>query len=185
MKKIDDKGFTLIELLLTVGISSIVVILIFSFFMNNVKVFDILDNEMELQHQEQFALDFMTEKLMQCSSIKEVIDKDNNDVTNTRQRVNIKKIKLNGIEPSGQKGGYIFQLNYNDDRKSYDLKYGILSAEISYANMEIANYIDKIEIEPVPANLTYYDAKGIVLHIYVKKDERNNEISTQITFRNK
>lgn len=185
MKEIDDKGFTLIELLLTIGISSIVVILIFSFFMNNVKVFDILEDEMELQHQEQFVLDFMTERLMQCSDIKEVKDKDNNYVTNTSQKTSIKRIVLNGIEPSGKKGGYIFQLNYNDDRKSYDLKYGILSAEINYPNMEIANYIDKIEIEPVPANSSYSKAKGIILHIYLKKDGRDDEISTQITFRNK
>ena len=185
MRKIDDKGFTLIELLFTIGISSIVVILIFSFFMNNVKVFDILENEMEIQHQEQFVLDFMTERLMQCSDIKEVINRGNSNVTNTSEKVSIKKIVLNGIEPSGKKGGYIFQLNYNDDRKLYDLKYGILSAEINYANMEIANYISKIEIEPVPANLTYYNATGIILHIYIKKDGRDDEISTQITFRNK
>lgn len=183
MKKIDERGFTLIELLITIGISSIVVMLVFSFFANNVKVFDILEDEMEIQHQEQFVLDFMTERLMQCSSINQVKDKDNNNVTDTSQRVNIKKIVLNGIELNGEIGGYIFQLNLNSDRNSYDLKYGILSSG-NYANMEIANYIDKIEIEPVPTNLTYSKAKGIILYIYVKKGESYDEISTQVTFRN-
>ena len=59
-----NKGFTMLELLVSLGISSLVVGLILSYFTNDYRLYKSVRNDMELQFHANYILNFMTEKVI-------------------------------------------------------------------------------------------------------------------------
>lgn len=74
-----QKGFTLIELIVTLGLAGIIISIVFSFFIMNIKSYETINTQSERQYQSQSAINFMTNKILEA----EKFTKDETDVDNT------------------------------------------------------------------------------------------------------
>lgn len=76
--KSNNKGFTLVELIITLAIAAIILGIVMTFFITNIKSSNIITDKTELQYQAQNVMNFITEKAMQSSGISKVYIKDGN-----------------------------------------------------------------------------------------------------------
>lgn len=161
-KKRDDFGFTLIELMISIALFSIMITLIFSIFNTNMKIFNKINNKVEIQQQAIFIFNFMEEKIMESKGITIVEDINGRTKHTTNEIVNIKKIIFKNNETRDEKG-YIFNLIRDYVVGSYNLKYGTGLSGIG--TVEVGNYIENIETEPIPSDKIYTEADGIIIRI--------------------
>lgn len=189
-KKLDNQGVTLIELLLVLAIAGIVMSSVMSFLITNIRTFDMMENDIELQQQGQFAMDFMTERIIEAIEIEGIWIAPNHSVINNSSKYDIEMIVFKTLDfktgSGSTKDRYVFRLKDNN------LKIGTISktSETTYntakskATIEVANYINEIEVQPIPSDALYKDARGIRLTIKLKKDKHQQTISNQFFFRN-
>lgn len=182
--RVNSKGFTLIELLMTLGLLGVVMIIIYSFFFTNLTTYEYAEDEIELQQNTQFTIEFLNRKLSEGKSILKAWDKNRleiSDITNKENTVKAFIIKTKENE-------YIFKILDTED--SGILKYGPvkkMSANLSevegQANMEISRYIDKIKIK---GNESLENKiNGLTIKLYPKKGNYSlSPIETTIYFRN-
>jgi len=159
----NKKGFTLIELLLTISIVGIVFISIFSFFIQNVKIYEKEDVNIELSQHGQFAIDFLFDSIFECNGIFYLDPKEIKDEIITVNKVTFCK-------------GYS------------NFTYRVSNNSLKYDNAEVANYIEKMDIKLMPGKLKpseYKKAKGISITLHLLKDNQKYKINNQINFRNK
>lgn len=97
----NKNGFTLIELLISLGLISIVVLAVVSFFISYVKANQAVSNTTELQYEARKVVSFMSEKFMSSEGIVWISDKLTNQDPNTNnlydkssQSIDIKLINL-------------------------------------------------------------------------------------------
>lgn len=64
------KGFTLIELIVILGLATIVMLAVMSFFIANYRSYNRLNTESELQYQSQYVINFMTDKILETEEFK-------------------------------------------------------------------------------------------------------------------
>ena len=175
MKLIKNKiqGFTLVELLITLSLAGIILTLVFSFFINNLKNFNRAEHEVDLQYNGQFAKEYITKIVTQSKGISFVESIDGVDKTSTSDRVNVKQITF---------------IVENADESTSDISFSIdeVSKELHSSDImsSIAQYVEKLVIEPVPSNENYSNARGIALIINLSKGDVNKRIESQIKFRN-
>ncbi len=67
----NKKGFTLIELIVVLGLTTIVIAVVMSFFIANYKSYNRLNTESELQYQSQYIINFMTDKILEATEYNE------------------------------------------------------------------------------------------------------------------
>lgn len=67
----DQKGFTLIELIVILGLATIVMGAVMSFFIANYRSYNRLNTESELQYQSQYIINFMTDKILAAEKYEE------------------------------------------------------------------------------------------------------------------
>ena len=67
----DNKGFTLIELIVILGLATIVMGAVMSFFIANYRSYNRLNTESELQYQSQYIINFMTDKILEAEKYEE------------------------------------------------------------------------------------------------------------------
>lgn len=176
-----NKGFTIIELLIALSLASVVVSIVFSILIANINMFHRTDNDIELQQQGQFIIGFLEEKIMESEKIIYLEDMSNIVKHNTNEKINMKKIIFKN-SPNSEKAGYIFYLSKDPAYNSYNLKYGIgLSGA---ATVEVGNYIESIQIMPIPSHSNYSEAKGITIILYLNVDGQKKSFTTQLCFRN-
>lgn len=161
-KKLDDFGFALIELMISIALFGILITLIFSIFNTNMKIFSKINNKVEIQQQAIFIFNFMEEKIMESKGITIVEDINGRTKHTTNEIVNIKKIIFKNNETRDEKG-YIFNLIRDYGVGSYNLKYGI--GLYGIGTIEVGNYIENIETEPIPSDKIYTEADGIIIRI--------------------
>jgi len=150
--KNNRKGFTLIELLVALGLSAMVISLVISFLIINLKSYKRINNESELQFQAQYILNFMTDKIMESENISSVRKDDLNTYS-------LSYIRLAGVELTSNKISF---------------KYGVLSSD-NYVFHIVNNNIrygrgDK-DMEPT------VELGGFVKYIYIsllKEGSLNN-----------
>lgn len=66
----NKKGFTLIELIVILGLASIVMLAVMSFFIANYRSYNRLNTESELQYQSQYIINFMTDKILETEKFE-------------------------------------------------------------------------------------------------------------------
>lgn len=176
----NDKGFTLIEVIISLGLTGIIMAIVISLLTSNVLMFENNDKDIELQQQGQFILGFLEDKIMQSTKIIYLQDRNGLIKHNSNDKVDLSKIILESkIEPEK---GYIFQLNKDLVHNYYNLKYG--KGLNGTATIEVGNYIEKIEVEPIPLESKYIEAKGLSLSILMNFNGRKKIYTTQLIFRN-
>lgn len=176
-----NKGFTLIELIISLALTGIIVSIILSILISNITMFQNNDKDIEMQQQGQFIIGFLDEKVIESCGIVFIQDMDGSTKHETNEKVILKKIILKNI-PEVTDKGYIFQLSKAPSYYTYNLKYGIgLSGS---ASVEVGNYIERIEVEPVPSDKIYTEAKGLSFTIFFDFDGHKKAFKTQLFFRN-
>ena len=161
-RKIKNYGFTLIEVLISIALYSILIALVFSTMNFNINSLYKVERNVEIQQQAQFIFNFMEEKIMESTGLIYLEDMQGKSKHNTNENIFLKKIIFKN-KPDRVDKGYIFQLSKDPEYDYYNLKYGIgLSGS---ATVEAGNYIENIELMPLPLDKKYNEADGIIIKI--------------------
>ncbi len=183
--KLNNKGFTLVELLVVLALSGLIITSVFSFFITNIKSFNRADDQIELQQQGQLIMGFIEPIIMESEGIHSVRDLAGVDIKDSINKVSINKIAFD-YSPKGEADVYVFKLT-GDGKGTNNLNYGVFDSSL-YENqnpsVQVANYIDKIEAEPVPYGEKFSKANGVVVSLYLKKDGQTVQFVNQFSFRN-
>lgn len=180
IKKLDVFGFTLVELMISIALFGILVTLIFSIFNTNMNIFDKINKKVEIQQQAIFIFNFMEEKIMESKGIISVEDINGRIKHTTNEIVKIKKIIFKNNEARKEKG-YVFNLIRDYEVGSYNLKYGIWQS--GEGTVEVGNYIEKIEVEPIPSDKIYIEADGIIIRINFIFEGEKASVENRFFFR--
>lgn len=159
----NNKGVTLVELIIILSLIGIIITPIFSFLISNLKAFNREDIELELSYQAESVLNRIVNE--------SIVFKRINDI-----KGNVSQNKINATE--------ISFVDYNNNVKIFKL----INNSLKYNNVEIGKYIEDFYIELIPKNTDIKnadEAKGLKCTIKFKKDNIENEVSTQIFLRNK
>lgn len=181
IKKLDDFGFTLIELMISIALFGILISLIFSVFSVNMNTVDKINKKVEIQQQAQFIFNFIEEKIIESKGIIHIEDINGSMKHDTNELVRIKKIIFQNNETRKEKG-YIFNLIKDYEAGSYNLKYGIWLS--GTGTVEVGNYIENIEVEPMPSDKIYTEANGIVIRINFIFDGEKDSVENRFFYRN-
>lgn len=177
----DKKGFTTIELLVTIPIFGILILLVFTSTASNMNTIKNIEAEVELQQQAQFIFDFMEEKIIQSTGVIYLQDSKGLQKHNSNEKVSILKIIFKN-SPDHKDKGYIFALTKDPQNDCYNLKYGI--GTMGGASDEVGNFIQNIEVEPIPLHKNYNEADGIYICINFVLDECTLTFENSYFFRN-
>lgn len=181
IKKLDDFGFTLIELMISIALFGILISLIFSVFSVNMNTVDKINKKVEIQQQAQFIFNFIEEKIIESKGIIHIEDINGSMKHDTNELVRIKKIIFQNNETRKEKG-YIFNLIKDYEAGSYNLKYGIWLS--GTGTVEVGNYIENIEVEPMPSDKIYTEANGIVIRINFIFGGEKDSVENRFFYRN-
>jgi Tfp pilus assembly protein PilE len=167
----NNKGFTLLEIIITLAISIIVITMIGSFLITNIKHYNRIDDSTEIMDQAQFISGFLDIELSQSAGIKKIISKDGISILDSNSGSYIKEIELYTWDES--------QLI----NPSFQIKNG---KDIFYkSHSELGTFIEDFYVSPLPANTSFKDCSGIEYEIYFKKNNSSYVIEKSINFRNK
>lgn len=176
-----NNGFTLIELLIVLALAGVIVSIIISILFTNINIFHKTDRDIELQQQGQFIIGFLEKKIIESCGTIYLEDMNGHVKHETYDKANIKKIIFKNI-PEAENEGYIFQLSKDSKYNTFNLKYG--KGLSGTPTVEVGNYIEKIEVEPIPSNKIYTEAKGLNLELSFDIDGQKKVFKTQLFFRN-
>lgn len=157
-----SRGYTIIEILVVLVLFSILLTMIFSITTFSIKTLNMIDKDIELQQQAQFIFNFMEKKIIESMGVIYLDDRQGNKKHNTNDKVVLNNIIFKN-PPDCEFPGYIFTLDTEPEYDYYNLKYG--NGDRGIGTVEVGNYIDSMEVEPIPEDKTYCEADGIVLRI--------------------
>ena len=179
--KIKNDGFTLVEVLISISLYGFLITLIFLSMNFNINSMSKIDKNLEIQQQSQFIFNFMEEKVMESSGLIYLEDMQSKSKHNTNESILIQKMIFKN-KPDRIDKGYIFQLSKDPEYDYYNLKYGVgLSGS---ATVEAGNYIENIQVEPIPSNKNYNEADGIIIRINFVFDGYRAEAENVFHYRN-
>ncbi len=174
-----NKGFTMVELLVTLGISSIVVGLIFAFFMSSYKGYKSVRNNSEMQFHAQYILSFMGEKIMNSNSINYMMKKNTEPynletIRNTETEYPLISISFKYGNMKDE--NYVFRINNSI------ISYGKGEKEMT-STVELGNFVKGMYIS-VLKDECFQNAKAVKLKIVMEKDGQTYEAFQAIYMRN-
>ncbi len=175
-------GFTIIELLLTVTLFGYIIGLSATIFISTMKICGELDQKVELQQQGLFILSFLEDKIIEAEGINLLQDESKKDKIHTCESVKINKIIFRNNE-SHKKEGYVFNLTNKTVLGTCNLLYK--TGLSGTGSVEIGNYIEFIEVEPLPSGTIFVDAAGIVIRINFLFEDNRICVEDAFCFRNK
>ncbi len=175
--KMKKKGFTMVELLVSLGISSIVVGLIFSFFISNYKGYKSVRNNSEMHFQAQYILNFMSGKIIDSNSISSArVNTDNYSMTAVRSAGVEYPVDKVSFKYGTENENYVFHIINNT------VRYGKGEKEIN-PTVELGDYVDKMYVS-VLRDESFQNAKAVKLKLVMKKDEQMYEAFQAVYIRN-
>ncbi|HNZ83314.1 MAG TPA: prepilin-type N-terminal cleavage/methylation domain-containing protein [Sedimentibacter sp.] len=173
-----NKGFTMIELLVSLGISSIVIGLIMSFFVSTYKGYRTVRNDSEMDFQAQYILNFMTGRIVDSDSM-------------SFARLNTQNYSMIAVRSSGAEYPVnTVSFKYGEDNNE-NYVFAIRNNIISYGKgekdmsptVELGNYVDGIYISLL-RDESFQDARAVKIKIVMKKDGQTYEAFQTAYMRN-
>jgi len=163
-----QKGFTLVELLVTLGLAGIIMSLVMSFFIMNIKNYEAINIQSELQYQSQYIINFMTNKILEAEKINTV----NYNPDESGEKTDIEEISFNhGLD--------VFAFVINGDK---DMKF-VESSSVPTTETDLGKNV-KLNVKPIP-NGDFKDANGLEIELILKKGKQEFPIKQTVYMRNK
>lgn len=164
-----NKGFTMVELLVSLGISSIVAGLIFSFFISNYKAYKLLRNDSEIHFQAQYILDFMADKIIDSNSMSLVrmgrIDYYMMSARSAGTEYQVDKISFKYGNEENE--NYVFHIRNNI------ISYGKGIKDIN-PTVELGNYVGEMYVS-VLKDASFENTEAVKIRIVMEKDGQTYE----------
>ncbi len=181
MNGLQNNGFTLIEIITSLALFGVIITLILSTMNSSINIMSRVEKGVEIQQQAQFIFNFLEEKVMESTGLIYLEDRQGKSKMNSNEKIFIKKMIFKNKVDRLDKG-YIFQLIKDPEYDFYNLKYGIgLSGS---ATVEVGNYIENIEVEPIPFDKKYNEADGILIRINFVFDKYSTKVENIFHYRN-
>lgn len=166
-------GFTLIELLISLGILSIIITMLLSFFIAEVKTYEAINWDSNLEFQSQYVLNFMSRKIMESRKVRHAL-RDRKTITDQTTEQIVTKLSL----------------LYNDQGKCYIFEK--INNKIFYGNgayndsatAELGKYIYEIKVLPFPEGSSLSNAAALKITVILSRENHVYEASQLIYFRN-
>ena len=177
-KAMNNKGVTLIELMVTMSITSIVLCLVLGIFFTGTKLYKYISDSTKIEQQGHFIMDFIVTKAMPSDGVSDVFDLNNASHYSKNDKIELKEIEFKD-ELLAKQEMHIFSIQKDDKVEGKSIRYG----KSKTAKVELGNYIQRMQISPLPKESTYEHAKGIELNIELKKGNANIEVVKEIYFR--
>ncbi|SHK12498.1 prepilin-type N-terminal cleavage/methylation domain-containing protein [Tepidibacter formicigenes] len=163
----NKKGFTLIEVIISLGLTSILMLLSFNIIFLNVKMFNKTEARIEIQEQAQFIKEFIENKLYLSSGVHSVINKDGYKIKSKDfKEGEIKELRF--VLSDNVEGIYI-------DNKRKKMFY---RRNLMYNGYEIGDYVKKFNIEKIS------EGKGVKIYLEMEKNKEIMNIEFLVYFRN-
>ncbi len=163
-----NHGLTLIEVIVSIALISIVALSIVGVFVSSSVIYRDIYSYNEMQQQSQSIMDFLSDTIIHSEKIDYMLDETN------LSEIRFKDKSLSENER------HIFSVQKDLKVEGNSLRYGRKSS----AQIEVGNYIDKINVLTLPEETHYKDAKGIKITLTMKKRGKTVEIFKKIYFRN-
>lgn len=174
----NKNGFTLIELLVALGLSVLVISLIITFFVTNIKTYKVLSDNAELQFQAQYILNFMSDKIMESEGIS--LMKNSLDYYSmTTVRVAGSMLPADKISfrfGDGATENYVFQI------VNKNIRYGSGNKDIN-PTVELGNYVKTMHISLLK-NDSLINVKAFIITLILEKGNQSFEAEQVLCFRN-
>jgi prepilin-type N-terminal cleavage/methylation domain-containing protein len=172
-----NKGFSLVELLVSLGISSIIIGLIFSFFIINFKGYKSVRNDFEMQFQAQYILNFMAGRIVDSNSVSFArVNTQNYSMTAVRSAGAEYPIHKISFKYGSESENYVFHIINNT------IRYGKGEKEMN-PTVELGNYVDEMYVS-LFKDESFQDAKAVKLKLVMKKDGQLHEAFQAVYMRN-
>lgn len=167
-----NHGYTLIELLISIGIMSIIITMLLSFFVVEVKTFEDINIESKLEFQSQYILNFMAKKVMESRNVRYVLS-GTNIITNATTEQSITKLSLTYNDLNSY---YIFDVSNNK------IFYGNGNYNGS-ATAELGTYISEVKVAPFPEGSSFSNAAALKITVKLSRKNHVYEATQLVYFR--
>ena len=172
-----NKGFTMHELMVSLGISSLVVVLIFSFFTNDYRLYKSVRNDMELQFHANYILNFMTEKVIDSGSMSLVKNyTDIYSMTTVRSTGREYPVNKVSFKYGSESENYVFHI------ADSIVRYGKGVKDMT-PTVELGNYVKGMYLY-VLRDESFQNTKVVKLKIVMEKGGQQYETSQTVYMRN-
>lgn len=171
----ENRGVTLFEVLIALGISIMVINLCWMFLFRSQKMYRKIAADTELQFQAQYILEYMNDKIINASNIS-LIKKNTINLINSNKEETFTEIAFKCGEDNIY---YIFSFNENTKKIFYTK-----SKTIKGATSELGNCVKSMTITPLPSNSTFNSCKGVLIKIFLEKEEMEYSAEQLIFMRN-
>ena len=168
----------MVELIVALGISSVVVGLIFSFFISNYKSYKSVKNDSELQFQAQYILNFMVDKVINSNSIS-LVKQDNvkdYSMTMVRSKGTEYPLKKISFKYGNEEENYVFHIVLDS------IRYGKGTKDI-LPTVELGKFVDSVYVS-LFEDSSFQNAKAVIIRIVMKKDGQTYGASQAVSMRN-
>ncbi|SHH07818.1 prepilin-type N-terminal cleavage/methylation domain-containing protein [Tepidibacter thalassicus] len=163
----NKKGFTLMEVIVSLGLTSILLLLLFNVMFFNIKILKKTEARIEIQEQAQFIKEFIEDKLHISSGVDSIIDVNGHKIKNKNfNKGEIKELRF--ILSNNIEGIYI-----DNKRKKMFYRRNLL-----YNGYEIGDYVKKFNVEKIS------EGKGIRVCLEMEKNNEIMNVEFLVYFRN-
>lgn len=162
-----QQGFSLIELIISLGLMSILMLLVFNILFFSLNMYNKTEAHIEIQEQAQMLKQFIEDKLYISSGIDSIVD------------INGSKIKTEDFEK-----GEIKELRFKLEEIVADIyidkksKKVFFKKDLRYNGYEIADYVNKINVESID------NGRGVKINLELEKNSKNMNVEFCVYFRN-
>ena len=168
----------MVELIVALGISSVVVGLIFSFFISNYKGYKSVKNDSELQFQAQYILNFMVDKVINSNSIS-LVKQDNvkdYSMTMVRSKGTEYPLKKISFKYGNETENYVFHIILDS------IRYGKGTKDM-LPTVELGKFVDSVYVS-LFEDSSFQNVKAVIIRIVMKKDGQTYGASQAVSMRN-
>jgi prepilin-type N-terminal cleavage/methylation domain-containing protein len=172
-----NKGFTMLELMVSLGISSLVVGLIFSFFTSNYRLYKTLRNDTELHFQAHYILNFMTGKIVDSSCMS--LAKNYTGIysmTSVRSAYTEYPVNKVSFKYGNESENYVFYITDNI------IRYGKGNKDMN-PTVELGNYVREMYLS-VLRDESFQNAKAVKIKLVMEKGGQVYEAFQTVYMRN-
>ncbi len=167
-----QKGFTLVELLVALGLVGIIISVVMSFFITNIKSYEAINIDSELQYQSQYIINFMTNKILESKKIVS-INRVNSNLSNTTET---------GISYISFQYGtddticHNFEINSNKEILYKDGAVGVTADKV------FGNHVEELKITPISSSFEH--TKSIEIYLKLQNGSKSYEAKQKVLMRN-